>query len=219
VTASEVRTAAGEALRRRREELANAVTHGLGTVASVVGAAVLIVLAALSGDAWLIVGVSVFATSLIALYTASTLYHAARSPTLKARLKVLDHAAIYLLIAGTYTPFMLGALRGGWGWSMLGIVWGLAVAGIALKLVFTGRFKLLSTSAYVAMGWLVLVAIVPLARALDTATLVWLVAGGVAYTAGTPFYHSRRIPYAHSVWHLFVMAGSVCHAVAVVTIV
>lgn len=207
------------ASKARREELANALTHGLGVVASVVGAAVLVVLAGLSGDAWLIVGVSIFATSLIALYTASTLYHAARAPALKARLKVLDHAAIYLLIAGTYTPFMLGALRGGWGWSLLGIVWGMAVVGIALKLVFTGRFRLISTAAYVAMGWLVLVAIVPLARALDTTTLVWLVAGGIAYTAGTPFYHSRRIPYAHSVWHLFVMGGSVCHAVAVITIV
>jgi hemolysin III len=205
-------------MRARREELANVLTHGVGVVASVSGAAVLIVLAALSGDAWVIVGVSVFATSLIALYTASTLYHAVRSSVLKARLKVLDHAAIFLLIAGTYTPFMIGALRGGWGWSLFGVIWGLAVAGIGLKLVFTGRFQVLSTAMYVAMGWLVLVGMGPLVRALDPATLVWLVAGGVAYTAGTPFYHSRRIPYAHAVWHLFVLAGSVCHAIAVGTI-
>jgi hemolysin III len=205
-------------MRARREELANVLTHGVGVVASVSGAAVLIVLAALSGDAWVIVGVSVFATSLIALYTASTLYHAVRSSVLKARLKVLDHAAIFLLIAGTYTPFMIGALRGGWGWSLFGVIWGLAVAGIGLKLVFTGRFQVLSTAMYVAMGWLVLVGMGPLVRALDPVTLVWLVAGGVAYTAGTPFYHSRRIPYAHAVWHLFVLAGSVCHAIAVGTI-
>jgi hemolysin III len=205
-------------MRAYREEFVNAVTHGLGMVASVAAAAVLIVLAALNGDAWLITGVSVFATSLIALYTASTLYHAVRSEALKARLKVLDHAAIYLLIAGTYTPFMIGALRGGWGWSLFAVVWGLAVVGIALKLVYTGRYRVLSTSMYVAMGWLVLIGMGPLIRALDPVTLVWLVAGGVAYTAGTPFYHSGRIPYAHAVWHLFVLAGSVCHAVAVGTI-
>jgi hemolysin III len=202
-----------------REELANVLTHGAGAIASVGAGAFLIVLAALGGDALVVVGVSVFVTSLVALYTASTLYHAARSPVLKARLKVFDHAAIYLLIAGSYTPFMIGALRGGWGWSLFGVVWGLAVAGIGLKLVFTGRFQVLSTIMYVVMGWLVLIGIVPLARALDPATLAWLVAGGIAYTAGTPFYHSSRMPYAHAVWHLFVVTGSVCHAFAVGTLV
>ena len=205
--------------RRSREELANVVTHGVGMVAALVAAAVLVVFASLHGDVWEIVGVSVFATTLVALYTASTLYHAARDPVVKARLKVLDHAAIYLLIAGTYTPFMIDELRGGWGWSLFGVIWGLAVIGIALKLIFIGRFKLLSTAVYVAMGWLVLVAVVPLVRSLDPVTLVWMVAGGVAYTAGTPFYHNRRIRYAHAIWHLFVIAGSACHAVAVATIV
>ncbi|MFW5947798.1 MAG: PAQR family membrane homeostasis protein TrhA [Gemmatimonadota bacterium] len=202
-----------------REEVANLVTHGIGMVAAIVGAAVLVVLAALHGDVWEIVGVSVFATSLVALYTASTLYHAARDPVLKARLKVLDHAAIYLLIAGSYTPFMIGELRGGWGWSLFGVIWGLAVAGIGLKLAFIGRFRLLSTIVYVAMGWLVLVAVVPLVRNLEPVTLAWLVAGGIAYTAGTPFYHNRRIRYSHAIWHVFVMAGSACHAIAVVTVV
>ena len=205
--------------RRSREELANVVTHGVGLMAAVAGAAVLIVFAALHGDVWEIVGVSVFATTLVALYTASTLYHAARDPVVKARLKIFDHAAIYLLIAGTYTPFMIDELRGGWGWSLFGVIWGLAVIGVALKLVFIGRFKLISTIVYVAMGWLVLVAVVPLVRALDPITLVWMVAGGVAYTAGTPFYHNRRIRYSHAIWHLFVIAGSACHAVAVATIV
>jgi hemolysin III len=202
-----------------REELANALTHGVGAVASVVGAAVLIVMAAMTRDAWLIVSVSVFATTLLALYSASTLYHAVRSPALKARLKVLDHAAIYLLIAGSYTPFMIGALRGGWGWSLFGVIWGLAVVGIGLKLVFTGRFRLLSTAVYVAMGWLILVGVVPVVRALDTVTLAWLLAGGIAYTAGTPFYHARRVRYGHAIWHLFVRAGSACHAVAVGTLI
>lgn len=205
--------------QRSREELANVVTHGLGMVAAIAAAALLIVLASLRGDVWEIVGVSVFATSLVALYTASTLYHAARDPVVKARLKLFDHAAIYLLIAGTYTPFMIGALRGGWGWSLFGVIWGLAVAGIGLKVVFIERFKVLSTAVYVAMGWLVLIAIVPLARALDPGTLVWMVVGGVAYTAGTPFYHNHRIRYSHAIWHLFVLAGSACHAIAVATLV
>lgn len=201
------------------EELANTVTHGLGVVASVAGGAVLVVLAALGGDVWEIVGVSVFVTSLVALYTASTVYHAVRDRALKARLKVLDHSAIYLLIAGTYTPFMIDELRGGWGWSLFGVIWGLAVVGIGLKLVFTGRFRLLSTGVYVGMGWLVLIAIGPMMRSLEPVTLGWLVGGGIAYTAGTPFYHSHRIRYAHAVWHLFVILGSVCHAIAIGTIV
>lgn len=204
--------------RRQREELANVVTHGIGAAAALAGAAVLIVLASLRGDAWKIVGISIFASSLVALYTASTLYHAARGPRIKARLKLIDHAAIYLLIAGTYTPFLITALRGGWGWSIFGVIWGLAVVGIAMKLLFIGRFRLLSTLTYVAMGWLVLIAVGPLVRALDGVTLAWLVAGGLAYTAGTPFYHGRRLPYAHAIWHVFVLAGSVCHAIAVGTI-
>lgn len=200
------------------EEVANAVTHGIGLIASVAAAALLIVLASLRGDAWVIVSVSVFATTLIALYTASTLYHAARTPVWKARLKLLDHAAIYLLIAGTYTPFMIGELRGGWGWSLFGVIWGLAVLGIALKLVFIGRFRILSTLVYVGMGWLILVAAVPVARALEPTTLGWLAAGGLAYTGGTVFYLNRRLRYAHAVWHGFVLAGSVCHGVAVATL-
>jgi hemolysin III len=203
---------------RSREELANVVTHGVGTGASVAAAVVLIALAALGGGPRLIIGVSVFATSLIALYTASTLYHLARSPALKARLKVLDHSAIYLLIAGTYTPFMIDGVRGGWGWSLFGVIWGLAVVGIGLKLAFAGRFPLVSTLVYVGMGWLLLVGIVPVARALPPVTLAWLLAGGVAYTAGTPVYLAPRVPFSHAVWHLFVVAGSACHAVAVATL-
>lgn len=199
-----------------REELASALTHGAGLVASAAGAAVLIVLSALRGDAWSIVGTSIFGATLVVLYAASTLYHASRSAKARARLQVFDHCAIYLLIAGTYTPFTLVGLRGGWGWALFGVIWGLAVAGVVFKLFFTGRFPRLSTGIYLGMGWLVLVAAVPMVRLLPATALAWLVAGGLAYTAGTAFYHSRR-RYAHAVWHLFVLAGSVCHFVAVTT--
>jgi len=201
--------------RGRREELLNALTHGVGVAVAAVAAAILIVIAALRGDAWEIVGVSVFGATLIVLYVASTLYHSARSPAARARLKVFDHAAIYFLIAGTYTPFTIGALRGGWGWSLFGVIWGLAVAGAVFKVFAAGRFRLVSTVFYVAMGWLVLIAVGPLLRNLEPVTLGWLLAGGLAYTAGTPFYHAGRLRYSHAIWHGFVLAGSVCHAVAV----
>lgn len=200
-----------------REELVSAATHAAGIVLSAFGGAFLIVLASLRGNARLIVGVSIFTATLILLYSASTLYHVSLREASRRRLKILDHAAIYLLIAGTYTPFTLAGLQGAWGWSMFGTIWGLAVAGVVFKLFFTGRFQVLSTGIYIAMGWLVLVAIVPMTRALSPLTLAWLVAGGVTYTLGTLFYHSRR-QYAHGIWHLFVLGGSVCHAVAVATL-
>jgi hemolysin III len=204
--------------RMAREEFANALTHGAGAVLSAAGGAVLIVLAALRGDAWLVVGSAIFAAALLLLYTSSTLYHAARTTVLRRRFKVLDHCAIYVLIAGTYTPFMLGT-RGGWGWGLFGVVWGLAAAGVVFKLFFTGRFNILSTIIYIAMGWLVLIGAGPLVRHLDTSTLFWLVAGGITYTAGTLFYHRPRMPFAHAVWHLFVLGGSLCHGIAVTTLI
>lgn len=200
-----------------QEEFVNAITHGAGVVMSALGGALLIVLASLQGDARLIVGVSVFTATLLLLYSASTWYHSAREDRVRGRLKVLDHASIYLLIAGSYTPFTLAGLGGAWGWSLFGIVWGLAVAGVVFKLFFTGRFAKLSTGIYIGMGWLMVIAIVPLVRALSPLTIGWLVAGGLTYTLGTIFYHSRR-PYAHGVWHLFVLGGSVCHAIAVATL-
>ncbi|HYJ79159.1 MAG TPA: hemolysin III family protein [Longimicrobiaceae bacterium] len=199
-----------------RAELASALTHGAGLVASACGGAVLVVLSALRGDAWSILGTAVFGATLVMLYAASTLYHASRDARVRSRLQVFDHCAIYLLIAGTYTPFTLVGLRGGWGWALFGVIWGLAVAGVVFKLFFTGRFPRLSTGVYLGMGWLVVVAAVPMMRLLPATTLAWLVAGGLAYTAGTLFYHSRR-RYAHAVWHLFVLAGSICHFVAVTT--
>ncbi len=198
-----------------REEVANALTHGIGAAVALVAGAVLITLTAVHGDGWQLAGAIVFCVALFVLYLASTLYHAIPHPVAKARLKVFDHCAIYVLIAGTYTPFTLIGLRGAWGWSLFAVIWTLAVAGVVFKLFFTGRFKLVSTLIYIAMGWLVLVAIVPMTRALDAWALGWLFGGGIAYTAGTLFYMSRRIPYAHTIWHSFVIGGSACHFLAV----
>lgn len=203
------------ALRRHYEEIASALTHGLAAAAALVGGSVLITLAAVRGDAWQLAGAIVFGLCLLLLYLASTLYHAVRRPDAKARMKVLDHCAIYLLIAGTYTPFTLIALRGPWGWGLFAAVWTLALAGVAFKLFFTGRFRLLSTALYVAMGWIVLIALRPLLAAVDGWTFGWLLAGGVLYTLGTVFYHRPSLPYSHAVWHLFVVGGSVCHYIAV----
>lgn len=200
---------------RHREELLNALTHGLGVILSIGAGAVLITLAAVFAGAREVVGAAVFVASLTLLYTASTLYHSARDPDWRARLKVLDHCAIFLLIAGTYTPFTIAALRGGWGWSLFGVIWGLAVIGIVLKLFFTGRYHRLSTATYIGMGWLVVVALAPLSQVLTPAAMVSLVLGGVLYTAGTVFYHCERIPYSHAIWHLFVLGGSTCHFIAV----
>ncbi|KRG70145.1 PAQR family membrane homeostasis protein TrhA [Pseudoxanthomonas dokdonensis] len=198
-----------------RDEIANALTHGLGAVAALAAGAVLITLAALYGDGWQLGASIVFVVSLLLLYTASTLYHAIQHPVAKARLKIFDHCAIYLLIAGTYTPFTLIALRGPWGWGLFAAIWTLALAGVVFKLYYTGRFPLLSTGIYIAMGWLVIVAIKPMLQSLDGWTLGWLIAGGLFYTLGTYFYHRESIRYSHAIWHLFVLAGSVSHFIAV----
>lgn len=204
-------------MQRTREEIVNAATHAAGILAGLAGGAVLIVLAALKGNPRLIVGVSVFVATLILLYTASTLYHFSIRDHIKRRLHVLDHASIYVLIAGTYTPFTLAGLGGAWGWSLFGVIWGLAAAGVVFKLFFTGRFGALSTIIYVLMGWLIVIAIVPMMHALAPLTLKWLVAGGMTYTVGALIYHSKR-PYMHGVWHLFVLGGTICHAVAIATL-
>ena len=201
--------------RQRSEERANVLTHGLGALAAVVGGGVLVALVARYGDGWQLTGAIVFGLSLVLLYVASTWYHAISDPLTKARLKVFDHCAIYLLIAGTYTPFTLVSLRGSWGWGLFAAIWTLALAGVVFKLFYTGRFKLLSTAIYIAMGWLVVVAIKPLLGALDAWTFGWLLAGGLCYTLGTVFYHRPSLRYSHAIWHLFVVAGSVCHYIAV----
>jgi hemolysin III len=201
--------------RALREEVWNALTHGAGAVFSIVGGAVLITLTALSGDGWQLAGAVVFSISLMLLYVASTLYHAVPHPIAKGRLKIFDHCAIYILIAGSYTPFTLVGLRTHGGWWLFGAIWSLAIMGIVFKLFFTGRFKLVSTLIYLAMGWLIIVAIKPMMVALSPAMLMWLIAGGLAYTFGTIFYMSKRIPYTHAIWHGFVLLGSACHFVAV----
>lgn len=198
-----------------REDWANAVTHGLGVLFALVAGGVLITQTALQRGDLEVLTASVFVAALVLLYGASTLYHSARDQQVRRRLKVVDHCAIFLLIAGTYTPFTLVGLGGGWGWSLFGVIWGMAVFGIILKLFFTGRFRLLSTATYVIMGWLAIIAFVPMTQALPVPALVWLVIGGVIYTAGTLFYHNERVPYSHAIWHLFVLGGSVSHFMAV----
>jgi hemolysin III len=197
------------------EELANSITHGIGLALSIAGFVVLLVLAAVRGSAWHIVGCAIYGTTLICVYTASTLYHSIPRPKFRRILKILDHSAIYLLIAGTYTPFLLVNLRGAWGWSLLGVVWGLAAAGIVFKVWFVDRFQFLSTAIYMAMGWLALIAVKPLLAAVPTAGFIWLVAGGLLYTVGVLFFAWKRVPYNHAIWHIFVMAGSICHFLAV----
>ncbi len=197
------------------EELANSITHGIGLALSVVGFMVMEVLCILHGTALHIVGCTTFGVTLILLYTASTLYHSFRRPHLKRLLKVLDHAAIYLLIAGTYTPFTLVNLKGFWGWTLFAIVWTMAIMGVLFKLFNVDRFKIASTLIYVLMGWSVIIVIKPLLAAVPTAGLMWLLAGGIFYTVGIVFFACKRIPYNHAIWHLFVMAGSICHYFAV----
>ncbi len=197
------------------EELANTITHGIGLLLSAAGFVVLLVFAIFHGTATHIVACSIYGATLICLYAASTCYHAVISPRAKRALKIFDHSAIYLLIAGTYTPFLLLDLRGAWGWSLFGVVWGLAFAGIIFKFWFVDHFHHVSTVIYLAMGWLVVIAAKPVLAHVPTATLLWVLAGGILYSSGVIFYLWERLPYSHFVWHLFVMAGSACHYVAV----
>jgi hemolysin III len=197
------------------EEIANSATHGAGLLASLLGLLVLIRTAATQGDAWQILGFGVFGAMLVLLYAVSTLYHALPASRAKRLFRVLDHAAIYLLIAGTYTPFMVGPLRGAWGWWLLGTVWGLAALGIALKASFGLRAPRWSTAVYLLMGWMVLVALRPLVTHVATAGILWLLIGGLFYSVGVVFFACTRLRYSHMVWHLFVLAGSACHFAAV----
>ena len=198
-----------------REEIANGVTHGIGAALSIVGLIVLVVTAVLYGTVWHVVSYSIFGASLIILYMASTLYHSIQTPKLRPILRIIDHSSIFLLIAGTYTPFLLTALRGLWGWSFFGIVWGIAILGILFKVFFIGKLEVLSTIAYVGMGWLCVFAFKQMLATVPPAGVTWLVAGGVVYTVGVLFYAIKKIPYNHAIWHLFVLGGSICHFIAV----
>jgi hemolysin III len=198
------------------EEIANSISHGMGLLLALAGTPVLAYSALRRGDAAFSIAAAVFALTMVLLYGASTVYHALPRGRAKQVFNVLDHSAIYLLIAGTYTPFTLGVLRGTWGWTLFGLVWGLALLGVALKATSRMSHPLLSTGLYLAMGWLVLIAIKPLVHSIPAAGLAWLVAGGLAYTAGVLFFVAdSRWRYSHFVWHLFVLAGTVCHFFAV----
>jgi hemolysin III len=193
------------------EELANSVTHGVGLVGSLVGLPFLILGAAQGSDAWRLAGVVVFAVTLVLLYAVSTVYHALPPSRAKRIFQILDHSAIYLLIAGTYTPFTLVNLRGEWGWTLFAIVWSLAILGIVGKILFWQRIQVVSTGFYLLMGWLAVVAIGPLRAHVHPSGLEWLAVGGLLYTAGVLFYVWERLRYGHMIWHLFVLAGSMCH--------
>lgn len=197
------------------EEIANSITHGLGTLLAIAGLVVLVVFAAHYGTAWHVVSCSIFGAALILLYLASTLYHAIRHPGAKSLFRILDHAAILVLIAGTYTPFTLVSLRGAWGWTLFGIIWGLAILGIVLETTRLRRFRGWLIALYVVMGWAVVAATKPMLAHVGHGGLWLLLAGGIAYTGGIAFYLWHRLPYNHAIWHLFVLAGSALHYFAV----
>lgn len=195
--------------------MTNVVSHAIGLLLSIVGLLLMLLRAGDTGDVLRIVSAAIFGAGLIALYTASTLYHGAKDPVIRSRLRVNDHATIYLLIAGTYTPITLVTLNGWVGWTLFGITWGMALTGVILKLFFTGRYNLLSTLMYVFMGWIIIFAIKPLMSKMPSAGLEWLVAGGIAYTTGAILYSIKKIHFNHAIFHLFVMLGSFCHFIAV----
>ncbi|MFH1816168.1 MAG: hemolysin III family protein [Pseudomonadota bacterium] len=200
----------------RAEEIANSSSHAVGLLAALIGTPVLVVHAARQGDAAFIVGVIIFAATVLLLYLASTLYHALPAGKAKRVFRVLDHSSIFLLIAGTYAPFSLGVLRGAWGWTLFGLVWSIAVAGIVFKAVGKASHPVLSTGLYLLMGWLVVIAVDPMVTRVPLSGLLWLLAGGVFYTAGVVFHATdSRLQYGHFAWHLFVMAGTTCHYFAV----
>jgi len=193
------------------EERAHAITHGVGVLIGIAVLSLLVVFSSLRKSAWEVVSCAVYGTTFILLFLGSTLYHAVQNPRAKRILKIIDHSAIYLLIAGTYTPYALAPLRGGLGWTIFGAIWGSALLGIAFKVFFTGRFKAVSLISYLFMGWFCVVAVKPLFRELNTAGFVFLAVGGLCYTVGAIFYVWKALPWSHTIWHLFVLAASVCH--------
>ncbi len=197
------------------EESINIISHAIGLILSIVALVLLVRHANLHGNAWHVVSFAIFGLSLISLYAASTIYHSAKKPDLRRRLRIVDHATIYILIAGTYTPFALVTLNGLTGWTLFGVSWGMAITGIILKLFHTGKYNLISTLMYVFMGWIIVFAIKPLINNLSSDGLFWLVAGGMAYTTGAILYSIKKIKLNHAIFHLFVLLGSFCHFVAI----
>ncbi len=199
-----------------REELLNSITHGAGILFSIAALVLLIVFSSIYGGTRHIVSCTIFGVTLILLYTASTLYHSVQTPRVKMILKIFDHSCIYLLIAGTYTPFLLIALRGFIGWTMFAVIWFLALLGVLFKIFFVHRFKIVSTIAYLLMGWIIVFAIKPLIDSLPSGGIVWLIAGGLSYSLGVIFYIWKKLPYNHAIWHLFVLSGSICHFFSII---
>jgi hemolysin III len=197
------------------EEIMNSITHGTGLLFSIAGLVLLIVLSSIYGQTSHIVSCTVFGISLVLLYTASTLYHSFRKPNIKKIFKIMDHSCIYVLIAGTYTPFMIIIVRGTLGWTLFAVVWSLTISGIIFKAFFVNRFNIVSTIAYILMGWLAIFAIKPLFQTLPEGGIILFISGGLAYTLGTIFYAWKKLPFNHAIWHLFVLTGSVCHFMAV----
>ena len=193
------------------EEIANSVTHGIGAALSIAATAVLVLLAGQYGDAWQVASFTIYGASLILLYLASTLYHAFPWAEVKKWFRLLDHSAIYLLIAGTYTPPLLIAMRGPWGWTLFGLIWGMAAFGLIFKIAFIGRYPYVSLGLYVMMGWLAIIAIKPMLAMLPPGLFFWLLLGGFFYTFGVLFYACKKIPYHHAIWHIFVLLGSAAH--------
>jgi len=197
------------------EEIANSISHGIGFLLAIAAAPILIISATRAGTAWNVIGVSVFAISMMLLYLASTLYHAIPNERLKQIFRVLDHGAIFILIAGTYTPFTLGVMRGPWGWTLFGLIWSLALFGLTMKVIFGARHKWLTVPLYLLMGWLVVIAAPHILFSMPWAALLWLLAGGFAYTAGVLCFRAHSVRFSHFAWHLFVIAGTTCHFFAV----
>jgi hemolysin III len=197
------------------EERINVWSHGFGLIMSIAGTLLLVLRAVSMGDVWRIVSFSIFGVSMILLYSASTIYHNSKTPKVRARLNVFDHASIFVLIAGSYTPFTLVTLHGWVGWTIFGISWGAAVTGIILKIFFIGRHKMLSTIMYILMGWIIVIAVNPLMKNMSSEGLSWLLAGGISYTIGAVLYSLKGLKFNHAVFHVFVLAGTICHFITV----
>lgn len=193
------------------EEIFNSITHGIGALLSIAALVILVVFAAIRGNAWHVVSFSIFGSTLVLLYLSSTLYHSFTKENVKNLFARFDHASIFLLIAGTYTPFVLTVLRGPLGWTLFGIIWGLAIAGVVIRSIYLTRFRKLMVGIYLTMGWLFLIAVVPMVRNLPAASTVFLFVGGGCYSLGVIFYAWRNLKYGHGIWHLFVLAGSIMH--------
>jgi hemolysin III len=203
-----------EKMRRQQtlgEEIANSITHGVGTALSIAGLVTLVIFASLYGDAWRIVAFSIYGATLIFLYLSSTLYHSFQIPKVKKVFRIFDHSAIFLLIAGTYTPITLIALKGAWGWTLFGLIWVMAIAGIIFEIKYIGKHKLFIIFFYLMMGWLVVIAVKPIIENVEKGLIVWLLIGGACYTLGIIFYVLKKMRFHHMVWHLFVLAGSISH--------